>query len=200
MRSRDGQSPPALGFLTVVGHEQHGLFGGYLVLNPSGRPLEFHCTAPVKPNRAQEILYGATLEPFLYGEQIGRTLVGKSAVEVRLICTDLAAVLAVREHVSPPVALVLPPENVVHASSLPSGLETPPGPATPAYRVDSAHAHGPAPGAFSLGRNRLALAAGYVDDRQLVAGVLETLADHFDLSEPFARIRGAIDEAQRGAR
>src|SRR5258708_9642 len=102
MRSRDGQSPPALGLLTLVAHEQHGLFGGYLVLNHNGRPLEFHCTAPVKPNRAQEILYGPTLEPFLYGEQIGRTLIEKSAVEVRLICTDLAPVLAVREYVSAP--------------------------------------------------------------------------------------------------
>ena len=53
---------PALGFLTVVEHPQHGLFGGYLLLNHGGRPLEFHCTAPIKPNRAQEILYGPTLD------------------------------------------------------------------------------------------------------------------------------------------
>lgn len=58
MASPAGKSTIALGFLTVVEHKQHGLFGGYLVLNQVGRPLEFHCTAPVKPNRAQEILYG----------------------------------------------------------------------------------------------------------------------------------------------
>ncbi|MBL9124077.1 MAG: hypothetical protein JNG90_10630, partial [Planctomycetaceae bacterium] len=57
MSGRDPQSPPALGFLTVVEHEQLGLIGGYLLLNLSGRPLEFHCTAPLKPNRAQQILY-----------------------------------------------------------------------------------------------------------------------------------------------
>src|SRR6266436_3036219 len=111
MPADGAKSQSALGFLTVLEHAQHGLMGGYLVLNAAGRPLEFHCTAPIKPNRAQEILYGPTLEPFLYGEQIGRTLVEKSAVEVQLFCTDLAAVLAVREHVSPPVALVLPPEG-----------------------------------------------------------------------------------------
>ena len=59
-----------MGFLTVVEHPEFGLFGGYLLLNWAGRPLEFHCTAPLKPNRAQEILYGPTLEPFLYGEQM----------------------------------------------------------------------------------------------------------------------------------
>ena len=51
-------SQPVLGFLTVLEHPQHGLFGGYLLLNLAGRPVEFHCTAPVKPNRAQQILYG----------------------------------------------------------------------------------------------------------------------------------------------
>ena len=49
-----------------------------VLLNAAGRPLEFHCTAPIKPNRAQEILYGPTLESFLYGEQIGQTLIGQS--------------------------------------------------------------------------------------------------------------------------
>ena len=56
---------------------EQGLFGGYLVLNLLGRPLEFHCTAPVRPNRAQEILYGPTLDPYLCGERIGQTLVGE---------------------------------------------------------------------------------------------------------------------------
>jgi hypothetical protein len=63
----DGFGSAALGFLAVVEHELHGLFGGYLLLNATGRPLEFHCTAPVRPNRAQQILYGPTLEPYLYG-------------------------------------------------------------------------------------------------------------------------------------
>ena len=72
MPAVDAKSQPALGFLTVLEHSQHGLMGGYLVLNISGRPLEFHCTAPIKPNRAQQILYGPTLEPYLFGEQIGQ--------------------------------------------------------------------------------------------------------------------------------
>src|SRR5262245_9375721 len=98
--------PAALGFLTVVEHDEHGLFGGYLVTNFLGRPLEFHCTAPVKPNRAQRILYGPTLAPYLCGEQIGQALVAKAAVAPHVVCTDVPAVLAVRPLVNMPVVLV----------------------------------------------------------------------------------------------
>ena len=67
-----------LGFLTVVENETLGLIGGYLLLNAAGRPLEFHCTAPVKPSRTQEILYGPTLRPYLLAEVIGQALVAGS--------------------------------------------------------------------------------------------------------------------------
>ena len=98
MPPHDANSKTALGFLTVVEHQQYGLFGGYLLLNPAGRPLEFHCTAPIKPNRAQQILYGPTLESFLYGEQIGRTLLEKAKIEPSLVCTDRQPALAARQH------------------------------------------------------------------------------------------------------
>jgi hypothetical protein len=64
------KSVSAIGFLTIEEDQQCGHCGGYLLLNTSGRPLEFHCTAPVKRNRAQEVLYGPTLKPFLYGDLI----------------------------------------------------------------------------------------------------------------------------------
>lgn len=104
------QSPqrPVLGFLTVLSDPQAGLFGGYLVLNWAGRPLEFHCTAPIKPNRAQQILYGPTLEPYLYGEQIGRALVSKTQHTPSLLCTDVLPAIALRPYVDWPMMVVLP--------------------------------------------------------------------------------------------
>ena len=191
MGSRDDKRLPAFGFLTVVQHEQHGLFGGYLLLNSNGRPLEFHCTAPVKPNRAQEILYGPTLEPYLYGEQIGQTLIAKGQNQPLLVCTDLAPVLAVRQFVEAPVMLVL------NETEEDAGRESA---ATPSFRIDAAHRGGPSLAIFRVGRNRLAVSAGYTADQEKAAAELETVAEHIDLSEPFARIRGAIEEAQRGGR
>ncbi|MBX3414646.1 MAG: hypothetical protein KF708_18305 [Pirellulales bacterium] len=168
--------PAGLGFLTVVADDEQGLFGGYLVLNAVGRPLEFHCTAPIKPNRAQQILYGPTLAPYLYGEQIGQALVRKATTEVLLICTDAEPMLAVREFTSVPVALV---EFTNDA---------------PAREQEAAS------GVVRFGRHRLRTCRLHGrDDAAQLAARLEPLAEQFDLVEPFARIREALLEAKRAA-
>ena len=187
-------SKPNLGFLTVLDHPQHGLFGGYLVLNAAARPLEFHCTAPIKPNRAQEILYGPTLQSFLYGEQIGRTLLEKAKNSPEFVFTDCPPALAVREYVSAPVALILPGNDGV-------GDET-----GRILRIDTSHAGGFDPGGggrlttFQLGRNRLAVSEQADDDRRTITERFGHLAESLDLSEPFSRIREAIEEAQQAVR
>jgi hypothetical protein len=193
MSNTDAKSKPALGFLTVIEHPQYGLFGGYLVLNNAGRPLEFHCTAPIKPNRAQEILYGPTLESFLYGEQIGQTLINQASLPPLLICTDRAPALTAREHVSTPVVLVLPPEDETVAAE-------PGGESGRVLRLDAAHHGGPRLVIFRLGRNRLALPERADEDRRLITERLADLAESFDLAEPFQRIRDAIEEAQQAVR
>ena len=190
MGNIDTKSKPTLGFLTVVEHPQYGLFGGYLVLNHAGRPLEFHCTTPIKPNRAQQILYGPTLEAFLYGEQIGKTLIDQASTPPWLICTDQKAALAAREHVSTPVVLVLPDEGQAEPSSASGRI----------LRLDSAHHVGPPLATFRLGRNRLALPEQAEDDRRLITERLTELAESFDMAEPFQRIRDAIEEAQQAVR
>ncbi|MEX0978249.1 MAG: hypothetical protein WDZ48_05330 [Pirellulales bacterium] len=184
-------APAALGFLTVLAHEQLGLVGGYLLLNTSGRPLEFHCTAPVKPNRAQQILFGPTLDSYLYGEQIGQTLLSKGSVEPLAVYTDVERVLAVRDFVSVPVALVLPSDE--------ENAHSGPADTTSTWRIDAPHRPSAHLTQFAVGRNRLAVAPGRDADRQLIAPRLEHL-EAFDLSEPFQRIREAVEEAHKGSR
>ncbi|MBN2579363.1 MAG: hypothetical protein JXB10_10260 [Pirellulales bacterium] len=181
---------PVFGFLTVIADPQHGLFGGYLLLNRLGRPLEFHCTAPVKPNRAQEILYGPTLDAFLYGEQIGQTLLDHATAQSQLLCTDQAAVMCVRQHVEIPVVLVLPDGEGAESGAFPeNGQKT--------YRVDPAHAPEPHWTYFTCGPNRLAVPAEVERDRHRVTEQWSALPETFDLGEPFVRIREAIAEAQQ---
>ena len=98
--------PGNLGFLTVVDQFPCGLTGGYLVLNPAGRPLEFHCTVPLQPEKIQKFLYGETLQPFLYGERIAQTLIQRSKLPVSSILTNDAAVLPVQPLVLTPVVYV----------------------------------------------------------------------------------------------
>jgi len=185
----------ALGFFTVLDHPQHGLFGGYLVLNLVGRPLEFHCSAPIKPNRAQQILYGPTLEAFLYGEQIGQALVTKAKIQPLSVFTDRKPAMAVRQHISPPVALVLPPQPGMSASEASSPTED-----GKFYRIDTAHDRGPELVTFDVGQNRLAVSDRSEDDRHLICQQFSDIGESFDLSEPFLRIREAIEEAQQAAR
>jgi hypothetical protein len=217
VESAKNNSKPAIGFLTVVDHPQHGLFGGYLVLNLAGRPLEFHCTAPIKPNRAQQILYGPTLEAFLYGEQIGATLLGHAKTDPLVVCTDREPVLSLRDMVDVPVVLVLPPGEPQEPDATASGAH--PAAALPIdacqarglriseqtdvrglLRVDASHGRGPRLISFELGRNRLALSRQKGDDRKRLAERLGEAAASLDMWEPFTRIREAIEEAQQAAR
>lgn len=166
-------SAPAIGFLTLGEHAELGLFGGYLVLNASGRPLEFHCTAPVKANRAQEILYGNTLKSYLYGEQIGQTLIKRAKTTTSVVFTDAEPALAAREFIDMPMAVVAADEVSLIRPSLMS---------------------------FKLGPHHLAVSVQQSTDRATIVDRLASHLDHLDLLEPFGRIREALDEAQKSAR
>lgn len=191
MTSDEVRSAQALGFLTVLENDQQGFVGGYLILNTAGRPLEFHCTAPVKPNRAQQILFGPTLESYLYGEQIGQTLLAKGSIEPLAVWTDVEQALSVREYVAWPVALVLAADEKSISADNAAAQSN--------WRVDAAHRAGPHLHSFEIGRNRLAVAAGRDADRQTIAARLEGISP-LDLSEPFERIREAVEEAHKGPR
>jgi hypothetical protein len=92
-------------------HEASGYLGGYLVTNTWGRPLEFRLSSAVQPNRVQQILYAHTLEPYICGELIGKTLIDKSGVPAQLIVTDRQVVLDLRLKVDAPVAWLAPVED-----------------------------------------------------------------------------------------
>lgn len=111
-----------LGFLTAVEDDERGVVGGLLVTNRFGRPLEFQCTTPVKANRTQEILYGPHLRPYVLTELIGKTLIDKVGVKPHLVLTESPDLLALREHVSVPIAS-LTEEAVESETTLPLGRQ-----------------------------------------------------------------------------
>ncbi|HLW65051.1 MAG TPA: hypothetical protein VKS79_06980 [Gemmataceae bacterium] len=164
-------SPIQLGFLTVL-HEANGYLGGYLVTNSWGRPLEFRVSSAVQPNRVQQILYGASLPAYLYGELIGKTLVEKTATQASLIFTDRQAVLELRNQFEIPILWLAAGEVAAEQDGIVVK------PATNAR---------PALVTFS----RLS------DDVPKIEAVLEQLGDHFDLLEPFSRVREAMTEARK---
>jgi hypothetical protein len=164
------------GYLSAVQSPEHGYFGGYLLVSPLGRPIEFHCTAPIQPSRAQKILYGPTLQPYLLAEQIAGTLLTKAQTRPQIILTDQATVLCHRAKLSVPLVYLLPPDRL-HPPDIIAGAST-------VYPLlVSGHA--------------IELAPGYETDRDAAIALLTTLAEHVELAEPFDRIHEAIREAQR---
>jgi hypothetical protein len=99
-----------LGFLRVVSLDA-GFVGGLLITNKIGRPLEFQCTTPVRPNRTQEVLYGPSLEQFLYTEVIGKTLIERASIKPDVLLIDQPTLLAIRETLS--IGVVQLPAEVV---------------------------------------------------------------------------------------
>ena len=97
----------AIGFFTTEFTEGIGLTGGYLLLNMSGRPLEFHCTLPVRPSRAHEILYGGKLRPHLIGERIGPALLDRTRIKPLLICIEDPDAELICTRVTTPLVLLL---------------------------------------------------------------------------------------------
>ncbi len=160
-----------IGFLTVL-QESSGQLGGYLVTNGWGRPLEFRLSTAVQPNRVHQILYGPTLENYICGDLIGKTLFDKTGTTVHLIVTDRPAVLDLRLKIEVPVVCLIPRGT----TGVAPGVEV-----LPARQ----------------GREAVVCHGKFVGDRETIKPLLERLDDAMDLAEPFGRIREAIAEARK---
>ena len=175
------------GYFSTVQTAEHGYFGGYLIVSALGRPLEFHFTSPVRPSRAQEILYGPTMQPYLLGEQIGGTLLGAAKLTPRLLLTDQAAMLALRPQARVPLVLVLPRIDPGRA-----GMQSDAGVGSNAAAWSESCGE-----RFSVGAHELRLAPGFDSEQDAVVELIGLMAHGVDLDEPFGRIHEAIREAQR---
>jgi len=161
------------GYLSTWDTPEHGCLGGYLVVSSLGRPLEFHCTAPIRPSRAQQILFGPTLWPFVMGEQIGGALLAEAKLRPQVILVDHVATLCLRPKVASAMAY---------------------------WKVAAADGAGVRPSESELlrvGEWSFEVAAGYDSDRDTANSLLTILSQHVELPEPFERIHQAIREAQR---
>ena len=159
-----------VGFLTVF-QEGPGYVGGLLITNSWGRPVEFRLSTAISPNRVQQILYGGTLEEYLCGELIGRTLIEKAASSVQIVFTDNASVLAMRAKSDFPVLALLSDDVPVPVGSL---------------TLTDGHTS-----------RTLVYSRKYAADRDRIIELLSRIDAGFDLAEPFSRIREAMGEARR---
>lgn len=166
----------SLGFVTVRHHPAHGYFGGYLIVNNLARPLEFHCTLPVQPTRAQQILYGNTLSEFVCGEQIARALVAKAKGTPQVLFSDTLAVLTLRHMQSIPIAVIdIPLEDNGSLSR-------------PECQRENYHR-------FKAFGKHFTILPEFANDSEVIQGLFDSDKPPLDLLEPFGRIEEALMEA-----
>ena len=168
MSATEKKDPFRLGFLTALEVPEQGYVGGLLITNRHGRPLEFQCTAPLKPNRTQEILYGSTLGPYVMGEVIARTLIEKVGVKPHLILTERPEILELRNHCNMPVGCL----EADQSSAATEASET----------------------GFKIGRQWFRVHAGHNGDRAELETQTTQVPKDADMREPFERVREALME------
>lgn len=170
------------GFISIREIESVGFCGGLLIVSQLGRPLEFHCSAPVIANRAQEILYGKTYRSFLFSEQIGLSLIEKVKCNPQLLVANTAQLAPLADLVEPPlVVLSHRDRESLDSSAIPGGER---------LTVDNLEF-------WYTGKSNL---PPTTESAQGIRSLLNNFTKSLTLDEPFERIEKAIEEAQAVAR
>jgi len=162
--------PAKYGFITIVDVPELGHAGGLLVLSPEGRPIEFHCTAPVVENKTQKILYGQTYPAFLFCDQIGSALVEKSRSKPELLVTDRSELMPLAQRSSTPVVKLC-------------------------QQIESAAQDAKANSRFDVNGEIVETDITDLQQAQWAEQACRAFAESLPLIEPFERIKLAIDEA-----
>ncbi len=91
--------------------------GAILVTDDWGKPLEFRCTAPVKPTAVQRTLYGSTLMPHVLVALIAKPLIDALIEEPVAVLVSESMFLDLRHNVDVPVVRVRRQGNEVKVTA-----------------------------------------------------------------------------------
>ena len=160
----------SFGFMTVVELPSLGHCGGLLVVSRIGRPIEFHCTAPVATNRTQQIMYGETYSGFLFSDQIGMALIDKARERPSVFITDCSEMLPLTELIDNPLVFAEPVDSQADFDG--SGLKH-----------------------FDLSGQSVYCVNHRGAEATAISQGVQEFASRLPLDEPFERIRQAIEEA-----
>lgn len=153
--------------------------GGILVVDISGKPLEFRCTSPIRPNPVQRTLYGDSLEPYMLVELMGKELLRSVRESIDLVLVNERWFLNVRDQVDTPTAFIR--RQGVDLTAARGDTEGEAGALvdSPSGRFD--------PVVIEAFRDHL-------DDRETARLLLQKAAQHMDPVEPFERIMRALQK------
>jgi hypothetical protein len=105
--SENQQLTAGQGVVAYLGHSEfedgEAIRGAILVADEWGKPLEFRCTAPVRPTSMQRTLYGKSLLPHVLTELIGKPLLASLREKPVVVLITDPAYFDVREKITTPV-------------------------------------------------------------------------------------------------
>jgi hypothetical protein len=100
----EATSDSQVAFLGMLNLEKGNAYrGGILVTDGWGKPIEFRCTAPVRPNTVQRTLYGQTLLPHIAVALIGVPLLRSIQEHPEFIIIQDSVFFDIRLHFEKPV-------------------------------------------------------------------------------------------------
>jgi hypothetical protein len=94
-----------IAFITLVEVDEGVLRGGILVTDAHGKPVEFRCTSPIRPNSVQRTLYGSTLMPHIAVELVGNPLIQAVQASPDLILVQQEEFLPLRTRCEKPLLI-----------------------------------------------------------------------------------------------
>lgn len=179
MATQPGSTPDATRF-AYVGSESFedgdAIRGGILIIDSRGIPHEFRCTSPVRPNAVQRITYGHSLEPFILVELIGTPLIKGCQERPDVVLFDECEFLGVRNELDMPVAYLRKQGSELsgHTDSSTTTsklIDSPSGDFDPVV---------------------VETYKEYEHEAQSIVELLQQLATHIDVLEPFERLKRAL--------
>ena len=191
-----GTGGRTIAYLTVERDDQRRFWGGLLVIDRVGRPVEFHATAPVGPSRAHEVLYGPTLVSHVCGELMAPALIRALRAAPLLALTDCPHVLAARPQTPFPLLgigdrLGDPDRH----DGEPRGEEG----QGMASMATAAEMWADCLAGPRLADHRLWAHRDFAEDFERARRTWPSFAGHVDFVEPLGRIRDALAEARKAA-
>ena len=170
-----------LGFLCSARFENSEVTrGGILVTDAETKPLEFRCTGPIRPTNFQKVLYGSVLDSHILVELVGVALLNSLTEKPSALLVRESALVYLQPKMEPTVLLLskhgefdAPESTTPGASSLPDKLLTS---ASGKFEPIILHCY-----------------KGYHEHAAHIRADLSSVFAHYDLLEPFDRIRSALE-------
>jgi hypothetical protein len=150
--------------------------GAFLLTDSETKPLEFRCTNPIRPTPLQNMLYGDTIEQYIAVELIGKPLFNAASEKPDVILVKEPDFLDLRPKINIPVLQFIK-EAEINASETRGNFQK---------FVSSSGKFEP----IVIRTN-----SQFPEDKEISKDLLANIFNRYDLTEPFARIVTALDQA-----